>query len=152
MLPAIIDRSSARERLLGEHVRALAADLRLIELPDLVVYMKTGQLASVGALVQGSIDVLFEPDTMIFGYSGDISLDWHGSPKVAFDMEFHHRSVHVYFRLLLEAYEAGVEILCISFDDHTVSPDENTLRLRRALEAAKINCENVGASECRPAP
>jgi hypothetical protein len=139
MLPAYVDRSSVRERLLGEHVRALAADLRLIELPDIVVYMKTGQLASVGALVQGSIELSFKPDTLIFGYSGDVSLDWHGRPQVAFDMEFHHQSVHVYFRMLLEAYEAGVEILCISFEGHATSPNENTIRLQRALEAAKIN-------------
>ena len=35
---------------------------------------------------------------------------WGSAPSVALDMEFRHMRVNVYFRLLLEALQAGVEI------------------------------------------
>jgi len=42
MLPFRIDHSQIREKILGESVRDVATDLRLIDLPDLVSYLKTG--------------------------------------------------------------------------------------------------------------
>ncbi len=110
MLPVRIDHSQIREKILGESMRSVAADLRLIDLPDIVSYLKTGQIASVSTLVQASIELSFKPETLTFGYSGDVYLEWGVMPRVSFDMEFHHHSVHVYFRLMLEADEAGVEI------------------------------------------
>lgn len=139
MVPMHVERSAARERVLGENIRALAADLRLIELADLVAYLKTSQIASVGALVQASIELSFKPGTLAFAYNGDVQLEWGGRTEVALDMEFHHDSVHVHFRLILETLRAGVEIMCMSFDGCGRSPDENTHRLRRALESARIN-------------
>ena len=139
MVPIHVERSLAREKALGEHIRGVAADLRMIELADLVAYLKTSQIASIGALVQASIELSFKPDTLIFAFGGDVHLEWGGKTEVALDMEFHHEAVHVYFRLILETQQAGVEILNICFDQASRSPDENTSRLRRALEAARLN-------------
>ncbi len=55
------------------------------------------------------------------------------------DMEFHHRSVHVYFRLMLEAEEAGVEITYISFEGENTGPSHNTTKLHQALGEARLN-------------
>jgi len=139
MRPYRIDHASMREQILGENVRSVAADLRLIDLPDLVTYIKTGQIASVGQLVQASIELSFKADTLTFGHAGDVYLDWGCCPKVSFDMEFHHLSVHVFFRLMLETGEAGVEITYIAFDGETGGPDQNTERLGDALSAARLN-------------
>lgn len=134
-----IDYASTRERILGESVRSVAADLRLIDLPDLVTYIKTGQIASVAQLVQASIELWFKAETLTFGQAGDVYLDWDCHPKVSFDMEFHHESVHVFFRLMLEAGEAGVEITYIAFDGQSEGPEHNTGRLNHALSAALLN-------------
>lgn len=139
MLQVRIDHAQAREKILGESVRAVAADLRLIELPDLVTYLNSGQIASVGALVQASIELSFKSDTLTFGHSGDVFLEWGCHPRVSFDMEFHHSSVHVYFRLLLEARQAGVEITYIAFDGESLGPEGNTRRLHDALAEARLN-------------
>lgn len=139
MIPAHIERSYAREKLLGDSIRCVAADLRLIDIPDLIAYLRTSQVASVGALVQASVELSFKPDTLMFAYSGDVYLDWDRPPRISFDMEFHHEAVHVYFRLMLEAQQAGVEITYISFDGHGQGPDQNTVRLRNALESARLN-------------
>src|SRR6476619_1140682 len=114
MLPFRIDHSQIREKILGESIRSVATDLRLIDLPDLVSYLNTGQIASVRTLVQASIELSFKPETLSFGHAGDVYLEWGSRPRVSFDMEVHHQSVHVYFRLMLAAQEAGVEITYIS--------------------------------------
>lgn len=139
MRPYRIDHAATREKILGDSVRAVAADLRLIDLPDLVTYIKTGQIANVGQLVQASIELSFKSDTLKFGHAGDVYLDWDCHPKVSFDMEFHHEQVHVFFRLMLEAGEAGVEITYIAFDGDTGAPEGNTERLGKALDAALLN-------------
>lgn len=134
-----VDHSFERERILGDSVRSVAADLRLIDLPDIVTFLKAGQIGSVGALVQASIELSFKPETLKFGHSGDVYIDWGNEPRVSFDMEFHHQAIHVYFRLQLEAEEAGVEITYISFDGESVAPDQNTNRLHDALGEARLN-------------
>ncbi|MFT3732445.1 MAG: hypothetical protein QM780_13675 [Hyphomicrobium sp.] len=139
MIPVRIDHSQTREKILGESIRGVATDLRLIDLPDLVSYIKTGQIASVGSLVQSSIELSFKPETLRFGHAGDVFLEWGLLPCVCLDMEFHHQSVHVYFRLMLEAEEAAVEITYISFEGETGGPNQNTIRLHDALGEARIN-------------
>jgi hypothetical protein len=139
MVPNRIDHSQAREKILGESVRHVAADLRLIDLPDIVSYLKTGQIASVGTLVQSSIELSFQPETLSFGRAGDVYIEWGTLPRVSFDMEFHHQSVHVYFRLMLEAEEAGVEITYISFEGESLGPEHNTTRLHQALGEARLS-------------
>jgi hypothetical protein len=139
MIPIRIDHSQVREKILGESIRCVATDLRLIDLPDLVSYLKTGQIANVGTLVQASIELSFEAETLTFGHAGDVYLEWGTLPRVSLDMEFHHQSVHVYFRLMLEAEEAGVEITYISFEGESASPGHNTTRLHQALGEARLN-------------
>lgn len=134
-----VDHSFERERILGDSVRSVAADLRMIDLPDIVTFLKSGQIGCVSALVQASIELSFKPETLKFGYSGDVYLDWGDEPRVSFDMEFHHQAIHVYFRLMLEAEEAGVEITYISFDGESLAPDQNTTRLHEALGEARLN-------------
>jgi hypothetical protein len=134
-----LDHSFEREKILGESVRGVAADLRLIDLPDIVTYLKSGQIGNVSALVQASIELSFKPETLKFGHSGDVYLDWGTEPRVSFDMEFHHQAIHVYFRLLLEAEEAGVEITYISFEGESFGPEQNTTRLHHALGEARLN-------------
>jgi hypothetical protein len=139
MIPFRIDHSQAREKILGDSIRCVASDLRLIDLPDLVSYLKTGQIASISTLVQGSIELSFKPETLTFGFAGDVYLEWGIMPRVSLDMEFHHESVHVYFRLMLDAEEAGVEITYISFEGESSGPGHNTTRLHKALGEARLN-------------
>jgi hypothetical protein len=139
MIPKRIDHSQVREKILGDSIRGVATDLRLIDLPDLVSYLKTGQIASVGSLVQSSIELSFKPETLSFGLAGDVFLEWGVLPCVCLDMEFHHKAVHVYFRLMLEAEVAGVEITYISFEGESNGPSTNTSRLHEALGEARIN-------------
>lgn len=46
--------------------------------------------------------------------------------------------VNLYFRLVLEAQRAGVEITYIAFDGASEEPDENTRRLVEAIADARL--------------
>lgn len=102
-----------REKALGQGVRELASDLRLVEPADYAEFVRTERFANIANLVASSAELFFKPGTIFFGHSGEVDLKWDQPPTVALDMEFRHKRVNVYFRLVLEAQRAGVEItLC----------------------------------------
>lgn len=132
-----------RERALAEGIKEVASELRLIDPVDFVAYVHTGQFANIGALVNSSAELYFKPGTITFGLSGEVDLKWGGTPTVVLDMEFHHKRVHVYFRLVLEALQAGIEIDYINFDGASPDPAENTRRLIEAIADARLDADHL---------
>ncbi len=128
-----------REAALAEAVKEVASELRLIEAGDLVAFFRTEQLGNVRSLVNASTEMYFKPGTLRFGLSGQAEVAWNSAPRIILDMEFHHRRIDVFFRLLLENDEAGVEIDYISFAGAAGrDPEENTRFLIEALADARI--------------
>jgi hypothetical protein len=127
-----------REKALADGMRDVASELRLIEATDLVAFIRTEQFANIGNLVTSSTELYFKPGTVRFGQSGDVSLKWGGVPTIMLDMEFHYARVNVYFRLLLEALQAGVEIHYINFEDGSADPEQNTQQLIEAIAGARL--------------
>src|SRR5262245_66446014 len=101
-----------REKALADGLRDVAAELRLIDAADLIAYIRTEQLGNIANLVNSSTELYYKPGTLRFGASGDIDVKWGGTPSISLDMEFHHMQVSVYFRLQLQALQAGVDITC----------------------------------------
>jgi len=54
------------------------------------------------------------------------------------DMQFHHGRVDVFFRLLLESEQAGVEIEYITFSGKSPDPAEDTRHLIDAIADARF--------------
>lgn len=127
-----------REKALGHGIRELASELRLIEPTDYVAFVKAERFANIANLVASSAELFFKPGTIFFGHSGEVDLGWDQPPSVALDMEFRHQRVNVYFRLVLEARSAGVEITYLSFDGASDVPDDNTQRLVEAIADARL--------------
>lgn len=138
MLKQGYDYTLERERALADGLRDVASELRLIDAIDLVTFIRAEQFGNINTLVNSSTELFFKPGTISFGSSGDVDLRWGGAPSVALDMEFHHMRVSVYFRLLLQALHAGIEIDHISFEDGSQDPDENTRRLIDAIADARL--------------
>jgi hypothetical protein len=139
MLKQRIDHTQERERALAHGVAEVASELRLVDAVDYIAFIRTEQFGNLSALVNSSTELYFKPGTICFGLSGDIDLKWGGAPSIMLDMEFHHESVNVYFRLLLEALHAGVEINYISFEQGSDDPQENTRRLIGAIADARLS-------------
>jgi len=127
-----------RERALGDGIRELASDLRLVEPADYINFVRTERFANIANLIASSAELFFKPGTIWFGHSGDVDVGWDHPPTVALDMEFRHMRVNVYFRLVLEAQRAGVEITYVAFDGASDEPDENTRRLVEAIADARL--------------
>ncbi|HWB44675.1 MAG TPA: hypothetical protein VG900_04480 [Hyphomicrobiaceae bacterium] len=132
------DYTLEREKALADGMREVASELRLIEATDLIAYIRTEQFANISTLVNCSTELYFKPGTVRFGQSGDVELNWGSPPSISLDMEFQHIGVSVYFRLLLQSVNAGVEINYINFANGSSDPDENTLRLIAALADARL--------------
>jgi hypothetical protein len=132
------DITKDRERLLADSIKEVASDLRLIDVADLVAFIRTGQFGNIESLVSSSTELYFKPNTVCFGNAGSVDLSWDGAPSVTLDMEFRYMRVNVYFRLLLEAMRAGVEIDYVAFEDGSPDPDENTRRLVEAMADARL--------------
>jgi hypothetical protein len=128
-----------REMALAEGLRDVASELRLIEAADLIAFIRTEQFGNIANLVASSTEFYFLPGTVKFGQSGDIDVRWGGTPVISLDMEFKNRGVSAYFRLRLEALQAGVEITYITFDESAADPNENTRRLVEAISDARVS-------------
>lgn len=136
-----------REKALAEGVKDVAAELRLIDVVDFIAFIRTEQFGNLASLVNSSTEMYFKPGALCFGLSGDVALTWGGAPIVMLDMEFRHQGVNVYFRLVLEALTAGVEINYITFDGAAQEPEINTQRLIEAIADARL----APPAEARPA-
>lgn len=127
-----------REAVLAACIKELASELRLIDVVDLVTYVRTEQFGNIAQLVNASAELYYKPGIIAFGSSGDIALNWGTSPAVLLDMEFRHRGISAYFRLQLEALQAGVEITYISFANPSPDPAENTSRFLDAIDDCRL--------------
>lgn len=128
-----------RERALALGMREVASELRLIDAVDLVAFIRSEQFANVRNLVSSSTEMFFRSGTVTFGLSGDAAVKWGEAPTVSLDMEFHNKGVNAYFRLLLEADQAGVEIGYITFENPSDDPEANTARLVEAIADARLS-------------
>jgi hypothetical protein len=127
-----------REKVLADGLKEVAAELRLIEPADLVAFLRTERYGNIRTLVNSATEMYFKPGIVSFGLAGRVDLRWDGNPSISLDMEFHHRRIDVFFQLLLESAQAGVEIHYIWFPAASPDPHENTARLASAVADARI--------------
>ena len=132
------DHLFVREKALSEGIKEVAAELRLIDVADLITYIRSGQLANIGDLINSSAELVFKHGTLTYGWAADIDVKWGNAPEIFLDMEFRHMSVWVCFSLGLGALHGSVGIHSITFDQPSENPRENTDRLVAALTDARL--------------
>jgi hypothetical protein len=131
-------RIKAREKALADGIKEVAAELRLIDLVNLVVFIQIEKHGNIDDLVSSSVELYFKPDTLRYGWASSVDLNWGGPARVHLDMEFRHKGVTVFFSLTLGALSAGIDIHNISFDHSSDDPEENTARLIDAITDARL--------------
>jgi len=128
-----------RSKALAEGVKEVAAELRLVDLADFVTFIHREEFANIQDLVNSSIELFFKDGTLTYGAMAAFDLEWDRPPTVTLGLEFHHKSVTILFDLLLQTYEAGVEIRAISFAEVLLSAEAETKSLIDAIAAAKLS-------------
>jgi hypothetical protein len=126
-----------RESALAEGLDCVAAELRLVDPQDYVAFMRLELFGNIANIVNSSTELYFQPGTMKFGMSGEVDVRWGAPARVILDMEFDHQGVKAYFRLLLDADSAAVELTYLAFSQADSDPEANTQRLKEAIVAAR---------------
>ena len=140
-------RAHEREKVLADGLKEVAGELRLIDPIDLVAFIRTERYGNIRTLVNAATEMYFKPGTITFGSAGHVDLAWDGNPSISLDMQFHHQRIDVFFRLLLESDQAGVDIHYMSFGT-PLEMEENTLRLARAIADARIPLLGAAPALC----
>lgn len=132
------DSSGKREQILAQAIQDIAAELRLIDVTDLIFYVLAGKHGNIDDLVRSSVELYFKTDTLRYGSAANVDLNWGSTPTINLDLEFRHNGVWVYFGLSLSALRAGVDMYHIEFADAASTPQDNTDQLVNALKDARL--------------
>lgn len=130
--------SKVREILVGEAIRDVVSELRMVEVADYVAFLRLGHIANLADLVESAAERYFMPGTLRLGHGGDVELDWDSEPSIKLDLELRPRGATVYFTLTLAARTAAVDVNYVAFEVQGAAPDENTAFLEAAIEDARI--------------
>ncbi|MCB8837931.1 hypothetical protein [Aurantimonas sp. VKM B-3413] len=128
----------ARERVLADGIKEIAAELRLVEVVDYIAFLRLERFGNLADIVTSSAELYFKPGVLRFANSGDVRLTWGSVPIVILGLEFRHMGLDVRFHLELGASIAAVDITYMTFDDPELSGDAATVRLRDAVADAHL--------------
>ena len=128
----------ARERVLADGIKEIAAELRLVEVVDYIAFLRLERFGNLADIVTSSAELYFKPGVLRFANSGDIRLTWGSVPIVILGLEFRHMGLDIRFRLELGASIAAVDITYMTFDEPDLSADAATVRLREAVADAHL--------------
>jgi hypothetical protein len=148
------DHIRVQTEVVEEALQCVAAELLLIDLVDLVTYIRTEQFSNLEDLINSSVELLFKPGTLSFGWAADVDVRWGSPPTVRLDMEFRHMSVTVFFSLSIGPLAARVDIYGVSFDGYSQDPAQNTERLISAIDDARrtFSDRDGGSSDADDSP
>jgi hypothetical protein len=130
--------STVREILVGEAIRDVVSELRMVEVADYIAYVRLGHVANLADLVESAAERYFMPGTLRLGHGGDVELDWDSQPSIKLDLELRPRGATVYFTLTLAARTAAVDVNYVAFEAPRAAPEENTAFLEAAIEGVRI--------------
>ncbi|WP_295807296.1 hypothetical protein [uncultured Nitratireductor sp.] len=130
--------SPAREIIVANAIRAVANELRLIDVADYIAFIRLESLASVADIVETAAELYFMPGTLRLGHGCDAHVSWDGSPRISLDLELRPSGATVYFTLELSDDNAAVEVNYVAFDDPSDDPEMNSRYLAEALQASRI--------------
>lgn len=139
MLDPVTDDACRRAALLATALGETVAELRLIEPGDLIGYIRAGQWANIGDLVQSSAEMYFREGALAFACMADFVLDWASCPSVALEMEFQSPAVSVFFTLFLDRDDGTVALRRVWFPAAPVDAAAGTRCLAEALADARVS-------------
>ena len=126
------------EKIIAEAIVDVATELRLADVSDLMLFIRSDQTANIEDLVNSSTELYFRNGTLNYALVAGCSVHWDALPTIMLDMEFRHAAVSVFFRLVLSQSRAAVEIIDIFFDEQGLGQDAKIHKLVAAVAAAKL--------------
>ena len=137
MQPEVSDLTARFEALLAASISGLTTEFRNHEVADLVALIRLDRMATLQSLLDGECEMYFKPGTMQFGGHAEALVGWGAPPSVRLAMSFRSLGVELYYRLMLEAVDAHVQLDLIRFEPPEADPDARQRRLAQALGSAR---------------
>ncbi len=134
------------ERVLAESVADVATELRLVNVIDLIGYVRAERSANLEDLVNSSAELYFKHGALRYAWSADLDVVWDTLPTISLNMEFCWRGVTVFFRLCLNAARAGVDIQHVAYEQPCGEAPERLAHFARAIADSRLTPPR------RPAP
>ena len=131
--------TGACEKLLAGALRDIATELRLVDIGDLIAYVRANKLANIRDLVASSCEPYFHLGAWQFGDAADAETPWDAPARILLDLEFSHGGVTAFLRLTLSPANAAVEILGLHSAAESSSDKVGPPQLARALARAALN-------------
>ena len=133
----LLSHSNMRAALLAEAVAEVAAELRLIDLGDMIGYIREQKWAAIADLVQSSTELSFRDGTLSFACMADFEVDWMKPPSISLEFEFQTTTVSAFFTLSLDQTDSNVALKTVWFASKPDSEAAGTRLLAHALETAR---------------
>jgi hypothetical protein len=134
-----------RTKIVALAIRDFAAELRLIDVGDLITFIHGEKFANIEDLVNSSTELFFKEGTMNFAWAAALDVSWDEPPTILIDMEFHHMSISAFFTLSLKNTHGAIDVKHIWFATPSFDEDYNTARLADAMADARLVPISLGA-------
>jgi len=124
------------EKILAENVAEVASELRLVNVVDLIAYVRGERSTTLDDIVNSSAELYFKPGAVRYAWSAELDVLWESLPSVTLNMEFRWSGTTAFFCLRLGATQAGIALQHMAFDD-CAGQDDPAGRFARAMADAR---------------
>jgi hypothetical protein len=127
----------ACEQALAAAVADVATELRLVNVIDLIGYVQTRRFANLEDLVHSSAELYFKQGALRYAWAAEVDVQWETPPSVSLNLEFRWRGATAFFRLMLDADRAAIDIQHLTMDIPGTL-DDMPRRFKEAVADARL--------------
>jgi hypothetical protein len=128
----------SNEEIIADGIVDVATELRLVDASELALMIRNDEEANIADVINSSTELHFKKGTLRYALVAGYNVGWESTPTILFDMEFQHRSVSAFFRLMLSRTRAGIEVLDVVFDETNLDRAAMAQRLEDAIADARV--------------
>lgn len=108
--------AKACEKILAENLDEVAAELRLVNVLDLIGYVRGERSVMLEDLVNSATELYFKTGAIRYAWSAELDVLWEAPPSVSLNMEFRWRGATAFFRLRLDSDHAAIVLQHMAFE------------------------------------
>jgi hypothetical protein len=139
--PQTVETLFAYERLLGEALRPVMAELTLVDAGLLVTCICQRQEAAIAELVDSSCELAVKPGALRYDGHADVTFEWGEWPRITLGLGFLCDGLEAHFRLVFGRRTLGIEVVGLIFGEPLADHDENLRRFAAALGDSRLPAE-----------
>lgn len=135
--------NSRREMIVGKAVESFVAELRRIDVIDLLAYARLERHDAIEELVRDAAELHFAPGFVEVDGAADVRMDWNTLPEVVLHLAMRPAGMRIHFSTVLTASSAKVRLTYVGFDRKGMPLEEQTDAVRRTIQDNMIRPRNL---------